>query len=92
VFEIHLGSTTDHKVFEDMIHKECKRVGINYIFKQKDDKNNTTKLEHSNIFWRAFKDVCSDIGVKLNIKMRPTTSDSRYLRMVSLLFVQEFYI
>jgi len=92
MFLIHLGSTTDHKAFQNIIDKECKKVGIKYFFEQKDDQNETTKLERSNIFWRAFNDICSAIGVELDIKMRPTSSDSRFLRKVNLLFVQEFFI
>jgi len=92
MFLIHLGSTTDHKAFENFIDKECKKVGIKYFFEQKVDQNKITMLDDSNFYWRAFKDICSDIGVKLDIRMRPTSSDSRFLRQVSLLFVQEFYI
>jgi len=91
MFEIHLSSITDHKSWEDFIDNECEKIGIKYFFEQKDDQNET-KLEHSHFYWRAIKDICSDTGIELDIKIRSTSSDSRFLRKVNLLFVQEFFI
>jgi len=89
MFEIHLGSTTDHKAFEAIINKQCKEIDVKYFFEQKYNQSKITMLDDSNFSW-VFKDICSNIGVKLDVKTHPTSSDSRFLREVSLLFVQEF--
>jgi len=76
-------------MFENIIQEVCKETGANYSFQERILRNKVTMLDDSNFYWQAFRDICSDIGVKLDIKMRPTSlfSDSRYLREVSLLFV-----
>jgi len=101
LFEIDLGSTVDHNLLADAIDRECKEVGVTYSFQQKIDqkeiKENVFEYENtgdysriSKNYLRVFNLICSGLG--LNIKMRPTSSDSRFLREVSLLFVQKFYI
>jgi len=88
VIEIDLGSIVDDKMFAYTIDKECKEVGVTYSFQQKLDQKEI--IDNTN-FLRSFTFICSDIGINLDIKMRPTSSDSRFLREVSLVRAKILY-
>jgi len=95
LFEIHLSQIMDHKEFENTIERWCQKTGpaVIHSFRRKDPKFNDTKLDSMNPYWIAFKKTCDENNFKLRIRVRPTSSDSRFLREVSITrlpFVQKF--
>jgi len=69
LFDIRLASSVNHEEFEATIKHWCEEAGpdVTYSFKQKKSEVENTKLDDSNPFWIAFRKICHEIGVKLDI-------------------------
>lgn len=86
IFDCRLDPSIDHNEFEAMIKSWCQEAGpdVTYSFQQKNPKIENTKLDDSNPYWIAFKKVCDDIGINLQIGIFPGGTDSRYVRYVGI--------
>ncbi|XP_043678759.1 aminoacylase-1-like isoform X1 [Vespula pensylvanica] len=86
MFDIRLDPSVDHDEFEAMIQKWCKEAGegVFYTFEQKNPKVENTKLDDTNPFWIAFKNICDNLGITLQIGIFPGGTDSRYVRSVGI--------
>ncbi|EZA58129.1 hypothetical protein DMN91_010877 [Ooceraea biroi] len=86
MFDIRLPPSVDHEEFEATIKRWCEEAGpdVTYYFEEKNPKIESTKLDNSNLFWLAFKEICDEIGVELEIGIFPGGSDSRFVRQVGI--------
>lgn len=86
IFDCRLDPSVDHNEFEAMIKRWCQEAGsdVTYSFEQKNPKIANTKLDDSNPYWIAFKKVCDDLGINLQIGIFPGGTDSRYVRYVGI--------
>ncbi|XP_014369383.2 aminoacylase-1 [Papilio machaon] len=86
VFDIRLAVTVDHEEFENKVTKWCKEAGdgVTFEFEQKNPNVECTKLDNSNPYWVAFKGVCDELGLKLDCRIFPGGTDSRYVRRVGI--------
>lgn len=86
IFDCRLDPSIDHNEFEAMIKSWCQEAGadVTYTFEQKNPKIENTKLDDSNPYWIAFKKVCDDLGINLQIGIFPGGTDSRYVRYVGI--------
>ncbi|XP_034185226.1 aminoacylase-1 [Osmia lignaria lignaria] len=86
IFDIRLDPSKDHEEFEAMIKKWCEEAGtdVTYTFEQKNPKIESTRLDDSNPYWIAFKKVCDNLGINLQIGVFPGGTDSRYVRYVGI--------
>nr|XP_021201319.2 aminoacylase-1 [Helicoverpa armigera] len=86
VFDIRLSVTVNHVEFEAMINKWCKEAGdgVTFEFEQKNPYVEVTKLDASNPFWVAFKSAADKLKLKLDCRIFPGGTDSRYVRDVGI--------
>ncbi|XP_072939277.1 aminoacylase-1-like [Epargyreus clarus] len=86
VFDIRLAVTVDHEKFEEQIKQWFKEAGegITYEFEQKNDPVECTKLDATNPYWVAFKAAADDMNLKLDCRIFPGGTDSRYVRKVGI--------
>lgn len=86
VFDMRLAITVDHVQFENMIKQWCKEAGegVTYEFEQRNDKVESTKLDASNPYWVAFKAAADEMNIKLDCRIFPAATDSRYVRKVGI--------
>lgn len=86
VFDIRLALDVDHKKFEEKIQQWFAEAGegVFYEFEQKNPYVPSTKLDHTNPFWLAFKEASDSINVKLDCRVFPGGTDSRYIRRVGI--------
>ncbi|XP_031829899.1 aminoacylase-1 [Nomia melanderi] len=86
IFDIRLDPSVDHDEFENMIKKWCNEAGsdVTYSFEQKNPKIESTKLDNSNPYWLAFKNVCDELKINLQMGIFPGGTDSRYVREVGI--------
>lgn len=90
IFDVRLDPSVDHDEFENMIKKWCDEAGkdVTYSFEQKNPKIESTKLDDSNPYWLAFKNVCDELKINLQIGIFPGGTDSRYVREVHIIFTK----
>ncbi|XP_018404330.1 PREDICTED: aminoacylase-1-like [Cyphomyrmex costatus] len=86
MFDIRLTPSVDHEEFEATIKRWCEEAGPNvtYSFEEKNPKIEGTKLDESNPYWIAFKNICDEIGVNLEIGIFAGGTDSRFVREVGI--------
>ncbi|XP_038214771.1 aminoacylase-1-like [Zerene cesonia] len=86
VFDCRLAVTVDHEEFENKIKEWCKEAGegVTYEFEQKNDKIECTKIDETNPFWVAFKSTADKLNLKLECRIFPGGTDSRYVREVGI--------
>lgn len=84
-FDIRLAITIDIADFEAMINNWCEEAGggIKIIFDQRDDRIEPTVLD-GNPFWNAFKSAVDELGLKVQPRIFPGGTDSRYVRQVGI--------
>ncbi|XP_013181584.1 PREDICTED: aminoacylase-1-like [Papilio xuthus] len=82
VFDVRLAVTVDHEEFENKVTQWCKEAGdgVTFEFEQKNPNVECTKLDNSNPYWVAFKGVCDELELKLDCRIFPGGTDSRYVR------------
>ncbi|XP_014475064.1 PREDICTED: aminoacylase-1-like [Dinoponera quadriceps] len=85
-FDIRLQPTYKPDEFEALVKRWCEEAGpgVTYSFVQKNPQIKGTKIDDSNPFWVAFKNVFSEIGSELKPIIIWGTSDARYLRQLSI--------
>ncbi|XP_026500882.2 aminoacylase-1-like [Vanessa tameamea] len=86
VFDCRLAVTIDQEAFENTVRQWCKEAGegVSYEFEQKNPNVECTKTDDSNPYWVAFKSACDQMDLKLNIRIFPGGTDSRYVRRVGI--------
>ncbi|XP_032514864.2 aminoacylase-1-like [Danaus plexippus] len=86
VFDCRLAIHVDHEEFENRIKQWCKEAGegVTFEFEQKNSPVECTKTDDSNIYWVAFKSVADELNLKLDIRIFPGGTDSRYVRKVGI--------
>ncbi|XP_063822557.1 aminoacylase-1-like [Ostrinia nubilalis] len=86
VFDIRLAVTVDHTQFENMIKRWCSEAGdgVTFEFEQKNPNVECTKLDDTNPFWMAFKSAADEMKLKLDCRIFPGGTDSRYIRRVGI--------
>ncbi|KPJ05663.1 Aminoacylase-1, partial [Papilio xuthus] len=86
VFDVRLAVTVDHEEFENKVTQWCKEAGdgVMFEFEQKNPNVECTKLDKSNPYWVAFKGVCDELELKLDCRIFPGGTDSRYVRRVGI--------
>jgi aminoacylase len=86
MFDIRVPPSVDHEEFEATIKRWCEEAGpdVTYYFEEKNPKVENTKLDNSNPFWLAFKKICDEIDIELQIGIFPGGTDSRFIREVSI--------
>ncbi|KAL0115588.1 hypothetical protein PUN28_010834 [Cardiocondyla obscurior] len=86
LFDIRVTPFADHDEFEAAIKHWCKEAGPNvtYSFVRKEPKVENTNLDDSNPFWIAFKNICDEINVNLEIGIALGGSDSRFVRQMGI--------
>ncbi|CAG9785557.1 unnamed protein product [Diatraea saccharalis] len=86
VFDIRLAVTVDHTQFENMVKQWFAEAGPNvtYEFEQRNPFVECTKLDATNPYWVAFKGAADAMGLKLDCRIFPGGTDSRYIRRVGL--------
>ncbi|CAG4985660.1 unnamed protein product [Colias eurytheme] len=86
VFDCRLAVDVDHEQFENRIKEWCKEAGegVTYEFEQKNDKIECTKIDETNPFWVAFKSTADKLNLKLECRIFPGGTDSRYVREVGI--------
>ncbi|KAL0880830.1 hypothetical protein ABMA27_002014 [Loxostege sticticalis] len=86
VFDVRLAVTVDHTQFENMVKKWCKEAGegVTYEFEQKNPNVECTKLDATNPYWIAFKTATDEMKLKLDCRIFPGGTDSRYIRRVGI--------
>ncbi|CAG9578644.1 unnamed protein product [Danaus chrysippus] len=86
VFDCRLAIHVDHEEFENRIKQWCKEAGegVTFEFEQKNAPVECTKTDASNIYWVAFKSVADELNLKLDIRIFPGGTDSRYVRKVGI--------
>ncbi|XP_073949486.1 aminoacylase-1-like [Choristoneura fumiferana] len=86
VFDMRLAITVNHEEFENMIKQWCREAGdgVTYDFEQKNDKVDSTKLDAGNPYWIAFKAAADELKIKLDCRIFPAATDSRYVRQVGI--------
>lgn len=72
------------------VQRVCAEVGPGvqlfspYLGAEYGDVTPTTCLNPNNIWWTTFKGTCDRIGVRLQTKIFPACTDSRYLRQIGI--------
>ncbi|XP_041982810.1 aminoacylase-1A-like [Aricia agestis] len=86
VFDCRLAVTVDHVEFENMVKAWCKEAGegVTYEFEQRNPPVAVTKTDTSNPYWVAFKTAADEMNLKLDIRIFPGATDSRYVRRVGI--------
>ncbi|CAK1601217.1 unnamed protein product [Parnassius mnemosyne] len=86
VFDIRLSVTVNHEDFENKIKQWCKEAGdgVTFEFEQKNPNVECTKTDNSNPYWVAFKGACDEMKLKLDCRIFPGGTDSRYIRRVGI--------
>ncbi|XP_068632984.1 aminoacylase-1-like [Battus philenor] len=86
VFDVRLAVTVDYDDFEKKINQWCKEAGdgVTIEFEQKNPKVECTKTDNSNPYWVAFKRACDEMNLKLDCRIFPGGTDSRYVRRVGI--------
>ncbi|XP_013187319.1 aminoacylase-1 [Amyelois transitella] len=86
VFDIRLAVTVDHAEFENRVKTWCKDAGdgVSFEFEQKNPYVECTKTDASNPFWIAFKAAADEMKLKLDRRIFPGGTDSRYVRSVGI--------
>ncbi|CAH0407006.1 unnamed protein product [Chilo suppressalis] len=86
VFDIRLAVTVDHTQFENMIKQWFEEAGhgITYEFEQRNPFVECTKTDASNPYWVAFKTAADEMELKLDCRIFPGGTDSRYIRRVGI--------
>ncbi|KAK9874876.1 hypothetical protein WA026_005690 [Henosepilachna vigintioctopunctata] len=85
-FDMRIPPTYSFEEIEEMINKWCKEAGPDCFVEYHDKQNPTpdTKLDDSNIFWRAFREASEELNLELDIVRCIATSDSRYIRLLGI--------
>ncbi|XP_049867876.1 aminoacylase-1-like [Pectinophora gossypiella] len=86
VFDIRLAVTSDLDKFEKMVQKWCKEAGegVTFEFEQKNPMIECTKTDNTNPYWVAFKSAADALNLKLDRRIFPGGTDSRYVRGVGI--------
>ncbi|KAG6456639.1 aminoacylase-1 isoform X2 [Manduca sexta] len=86
VFDIRLAVTVNHTEFEAMINQWCKEAGegITLEYEQKNTYVECTKIDGTNPYWVAFKTATDEMKLKLDCRIFPGGTDSRYIRKVGI--------
>ncbi|XP_026754819.1 aminoacylase-1-like [Galleria mellonella] len=86
VFDIRLAVTVNHVQFENRVKRWCEEAGdgVTFEFEQKNPFVECTKTDASNPYWVAFKKATDEMGLKLDIRIFPGGTDSRYIRRVGI--------
>ncbi|XP_050674166.1 aminoacylase-1A-like [Leptidea sinapis] len=86
VFDCRLAVTVNHEEFENRIKQWCKEAGdgVSYEFEQKNPAVECTKVDDTNPFWKAFKSAADEMQLKLECRIFPGGTDSRYVREVGI--------
>ncbi|CAG4972095.1 unnamed protein product [Parnassius apollo] len=86
VFDVRLAVTVNHEDFENKIKQWCKEAGdgVTFEFEQKNPNVECTKTDDSNPYWVAFKGACDAMKLKLDCRIFPGGTDSRYIRRVGI--------
>lgn len=86
VFDIRLAVTVNHDEFEKKINQWCKEAGegVSIEFEQRNPCVPCTKLDASNPYWVAFKGAADELKLKLDCRIFPGGTDSRYIRRVGI--------
>ncbi|KAJ2949818.1 hypothetical protein O0L34_g11133 [Tuta absoluta] len=86
VFDCRLAVTVDHEEFDNMVKRWCKEAGegVTTEFEQKNPKVECTKTDNTNPYWVAFKKAVDDLKLKLDLRIFPGGTDSRYIRHVGI--------
>ncbi|XP_023936471.2 aminoacylase-1 [Bicyclus anynana] len=86
VFDCRLAVTVNHEEFENMVQQWCKEAGegVTYEFEQKNPNVEVTKTDNTNPYWVAFKSVADEMKLKLDCRIFPGGTDSRYVRRVGI--------
>ncbi|XP_026733006.1 aminoacylase-1-like [Trichoplusia ni] len=86
VFDIRLAVSVNHEEFEKKINALCKEAGdgVTFEFEQKNAFVEVTKLDSTNPFWEAFKAAADELKLKLDCRIFPGGTDSRYVRQVGI--------
>lgn len=93
-FDIRIATDVNHEEFEKMIQNWIHEAGegISYSFEEKNPFVENTKLDETNPFWLAFKNVCDTNKLTLESGIFTGGTDSRYIRSVSSLLSSLFKI
>ncbi|KAM3964074.1 aminoacylase-1 isoform 1-T2 [Aphomia sociella] len=86
VFDVRLAVSVDHVAFEKQVTQWCKEAGdgVTFEFEQKNPNVECTKTDSSNPYWVAFKKAADEMKLKLDIRIFPGGTDSRYIRRVGI--------
>ncbi|KAM8703847.1 hypothetical protein ACLKA7_008471 [Drosophila subpalustris] len=82
VFDLRIALTQDAAALEQQFRDWCEEAGggVELIFERKDDFSPATKIDASNPFWTAFERTLNGLNLKINPRVCPGVTDSRYLR------------
>lgn len=86
VFDVRVAVLVDHDEFEQRILGWCKEAGegVTIEFEQKNPCVECTKIDTSNPYWVAFKAAADELQIKLDCRIFPGGTDSRYVRDVGI--------
>ncbi|CAH2006394.1 unnamed protein product [Acanthoscelides obtectus] len=86
VMDSRIALSVDLQKYEEMLNRWCQEAGQGVHFKvdKKQMHIPATKLDATNPFWMAFKEVTDRLGLKLKPQVFPGGTDSRYLRAVGI--------
>ncbi|XP_043474394.1 aminoacylase-1-like [Leptopilina heterotoma] len=81
-FDIRIATDVNHEEFEKMIQNWIHEAGegISYSFEERNPFVENTKLDETNPFWLAFKNVCDTNKLTLESGIFTGGTDSRYIR------------
>lgn len=80
--DIRIAITEDLVEFEEMINRWAKTSGegVEIDFLVKEGNIPPTKTDHTNLFWKAFKDAADELGLKFKLQVFPAGTDAVYIR------------
>ncbi|EFN75485.1 aminoacylase-1A [Harpegnathos saltator] len=86
VIDVRLPPSRDPDEFEAIVKRWCEEAGpgVSYSFVEKNPQVKGTRIDDSNPFWMAFKNVFSEMGSELKPFVLPGTTDARFVRALGI--------
>lgn len=85
-FDVRIAPTVDHVEFEYNMHKWCKEAGpgVKIEFLLRNPVVSNTAIDGTSPFYTAIKKATEEIGVKVDFRVCPGGTDSRYIRELNI--------
>jgi aminoacylase len=85
-FDVRVPPTMPHEEVEALIQSWVREGGedCGYEFSEKHPDQTVTPTTADNPWWSAFHSACNSMNMKLDLRIFPAATDSRFLRQVGI--------